>query len=261
MGFIQTNKGFSLIMALIAIAILGCISLAVATLFNSFNAQSRHFNAVSGARTLISTMQGFIAYPNLCIANLAPSVTTTPFNTTQAATPTGIPFAIRLGDPTPTGVVVQAGSTLQNFDVVVQNLDFHNVTLVGADPAVANNKLYSGELVLKLQKNGSYTNVAGGTELKWRSVGILLVSVNPSGFITGCYALASAQQACNQVGGTYNGATTPPCQLPYPCPANSVFLGYVSGVAQCQTLAQIVGACPSGKYLVSDGMGGTLCAP
>jgi len=256
----SAQKGFSLIMALIAIAVVGALSLTVTSLFNSFNAQSRHFNSKVGSRALISTVQGLIAYPNLCIANLesAPQV----FNIAQAATPGGVPLVLQLGGG-PTGPKVQAGSQLRNYDVTVDYLTYRNVNLLGADPAVAGNRLYSGELILKLKKLGQSSAVAGGNELREKGIGTMIVSVNPTNRITGCNALTDARQACAEVGGTYNDSTTPRCKMPYPCAGipNSIFLGYLAnGTPQCKTMSQIVGTlCPSGQYLVSDGNGGVNC--
>jgi competence protein ComGC len=260
MNQIKTEQGFSLVMTMIAIAIIGVISMALTALFSSLNAQSKHMNSVTGARALISTIQGFIAYPNLCIANLDPS--TTSFNATAAASTTGIPLSIQMGSGA-TGAKVEAGSSLFSYDVDVESLTYRNAALAGADPTIAGNKLYSGELVIKLRKSGIVGSVAGGNEMHERGVGTFVVSVNPSNVITGCYALADARQACNEVGGVYNDSTTPKCKLPYPCAGvpNSMFMGYnTSGIPQCKTMSQIVGSiCPSGQYLVSDGSGGATC--
>jgi type II secretory pathway pseudopilin PulG len=255
------QRGFSLVMALIAIAIVGALSLAMTTLFNSFNAQSRHFNSMVGARALISTMQGLIAYPNLCIANLDPS--TRYFNATQAATEHGFSLNLQLGAG-PDGPKVQTGSALKNYDVTVDYLVYRNVGLTGGDPAIAGNNLYSGELALKLKKSGPSKSVAGGNELREKSIGTMIVSVNPTtNLISSCYALTDARQACTDVGGNYDDSTTPRCKMPFPCAGipNAIFLGYSSsGTAQCKTMSQIVGAlCPAGQYLVSNGAGGTTC--
>lgn len=257
----SAQQGFSLVMALIAIAIVGVLSLSATSLFNSFNAQSRHFNSKVGARALISTVQGLVAYPNLCIANLESS--SQPFNVTQAATAEGVPLILRMGAG-PSGPKVQAGSVLNNYDVTVDYLSYRNVSLMGGDPAVAGNRLYTGELVLKLKKLGPSSIVAGGNELREKGIGTMVVSVNPTtNLITGCNALTEARQACTDVGGTYSDTTTPRCKMPYPCAGipNSIFLGYSNtGAPKCQTMSQIVGAlCPSGQYLVSDGSGGVKC--
>lgn len=235
--------------------------MSATALFNSFNAQSRHFNSKVGARSLMSTVQGLVAYPNLCIANLEPS--SKYINLTQAATTDGVPLILQLGAG-PTGPKVQAGSELKSYDVTVDYLSYRNVSLMGADPAVAGNRLYSGELILKLKKLGPATMVAGGNELREKGIGTMIVSVNPTtSMITGCNALTDARQACAEVGGTYSDSTTPRCKMPYPCAGlpNSVFLGYsASGTPQCKTMSQIVGAiCPSGQYLISDGNGGVTC--
>jgi hypothetical protein len=248
-------------MALIAIAIIGALSMTVPILFRSFNAQSKHYNSVVGARSLISTMQGFVAYPTLCIANLDPSSRT--FDPVQAASATGIPMSIQLGSGN-TGPKVEAGSKLQNYDVEVDYLQYRRAAVSGADPAVAGNRLYSGELVMKLKKSGAAKEVAGGNELRERGIGTMILSVNSTtNLITGCYTLADARQACTEVGGTYDDATTPKCKLPYPCDAipNAIFMGYdAANKPQCKTMSQLVGAiCPSGQYLVSDGQGGTSC--
>lgn len=255
------QKGFSMIMALMAIAILGALSMTVAILFRSFNAQSKHYNSVVGARSLISTLQGFVAYPTLCIANLDPSTRT--FDSIQAATPIGIPLSLQLGSGT-TGPKVEAGSILQSYDVTVDYLQYRRAAMAGADLNVPGNRLYSGELVMKLKKSGSSKDVAGGVELRERSIGTMILSVNPTtNQITGCYTLADARQACTEIGGTYDDASTPKCRLPYPCESipNSIFMGYDSAnVAQCKTMSQLVGSvCPAGEYLISDGNGGTVC--
>ncbi|MGZ3769853.1 MAG: type II secretion system protein [Bdellovibrio sp.] len=263
MNSLNTNKGFSLVMALVAIGILACITMGIATLFNSFNAQTRHFKSEAGARALISTLQGIIAYRNLCTANLDPS--TSVFNATTAAlaAPNAMPLAIQLGGaPAPT---VQAGSLLQNFDVTVSYFQIQNAALVGADP-VTGYPLYSGELALSLNKLASTpTGVAGGTQMNVRGIGTIFLAVTPgTNVIAGCWALPNAQQACNQIGGTYNGAAVPPtprCSIPYPCGNNSIFVGYVGNVAQCRTINQLVGqACPTiNQTLYSDGAGGAYC--
>lgn len=257
----NNQKGFSLIMALVAVAIVGALSLGMTTLFNSFNAQSRHFNSMVGARALISTLQGLIAYPNLCTANLDPS--TRHFDATQAATEAGFPLSLQLGAG-PSGSKVQAGSLLKNYDVAVDYLVFRNVSVTGGDPSIAGNSLYSGELALKLRKTGNVKDVAGGVELREKSIGTMIISVDPvTNLISSCYALTDARQACTDVGGSYDDSTTPRCKMPYPCEGipNSIFLGYSSqGKPQCKTMSQIVGTlCPAGQYLVSDGAGGTAC--
>lgn len=257
----SNQKGFSLVMALIAVAIVGALSLTMTTLFNSFNAQSRHFNSMVGARALISTLQGLVAYPTLCIANLDPS--TQYFNATQAATEQGVSLSLQLGAG-PTGPKVQTGSILKNYDVAVDYLAYRNVNITGADPAIAGNMLYSGLLALKLKKLGPSTTVAGGVELREKAIGTMIVSVNPTtNMISSCYTMTDARQACTDVGGTYDDSTIPRCKMPYPCAGipNSIFLGYSSsGTPQCKTMSQIVGAlCPAGQYLVSDGAGGTTC--
>jgi type II secretory pathway pseudopilin PulG len=258
---ISNQNGFSLIMALIAIAIVGALSLAMTTLFNTFNSQSRHFNSMVGARALISTVQGLIAYPNLCTANLDPS--TKVFNETQAATEQGFALSLQLGAGA-SGPKVETGSILKNYDVTVDYLVFRNVALTGGDPAIAGNRLYSGEIALKLKKMGPAKAVSGGTELREKSIGTMIVSVNPTtNIISSCYALVDARQACTDVGGAYDDAGSPRCKMPYPCAGlpNSIFLGYSSsGTPQCKTMSQIVGSlCPAGQYLVSDGAGGTTC--
>lgn len=248
-------------MALIAIAIVGALSMSMMTIFRTFHTQSRHFNSVVGARALLSTLQGLVAYPNLCIANLDPSSQI--FNPTLAATEEGVPMSLFLGGG-PTGLKVQAGSVLLAYDVTIDTLTFRNSHLIGTDPAIAGNTLYSGELILKLKKIGLTSDVAGGTELRERSVGTMTVSVNPTtNTITGCYALTDARQSCIEVGGTYDDSSYPRCKLPYPCSGipNAIFLGYSSsGSPQCKTMAQIVGSmCPAGQYIVSDGSGSIIC--
>lgn len=257
----NSQKGFSLIMALIAIAIVGALSMTATALFNSFNAQTRHFNSKVGSRALISTVQGLVAYPNLCIANLDPASQI--FNPTQAATADGVPLVLRMGGGA-SGAKVQAGSELKSYDVTVDYLSYRNVNVLGADPAVAGNTLYSGELVLKLKKLGPSAQVAGGNELREKGLGTMIVSVNPTtSRITGCNALTDAKQACTEVGGTYSDTTIPRCKMPYPCAGipNAMFLGYAAnGTPQCKTMSQIVGSlCPAGQYLVSDGSGGVKC--
>jgi len=249
-------------MALIAIGILGAISMAVLSLFNTFNAQSKHFNSVVGARALMSTMQGFIAYRQLCFQNLDPSTRT--FNLSLATTPDGMPLSLRLGGGS-TGAKVEAGSVLRNYDVEVDYLSYRNAAFSQMDPQTPTNRLYSGELVLKLKKSGAPNAVAGGNELRERTVGTMVVSVNPvTSQITDCYALMDVRKACEEVGGTYDDTKDPKCQLRYPCEGqlNAMFMGYdANGVAQCRTMAQIVGStCTvSGQFLVSDGAGGMTC--
>jgi hypothetical protein len=257
----RNQNGNSLILALIAVAILGALTLSMMGVFSNFNAQSRHFNSMVGARALTSTVQGLVAYPNLCMANIDPS--TQHFDDVEAATEDGVALSLQLGAG-PSGPKVQAGSVLSNYNFYVDYLSYRNVALVGADPAVAGNRLYSGEMVLKLKKHGPANAVAGGDELREKSIGTMIISVNQTtSMITSCYSLTDARQACTDVGGTYDDATSPKCKMPYPCAGipNSIFLGYSSsGNPQCQTMAQIVGKlCPAGQYLVSDGSGGTTC--
>jgi hypothetical protein len=214
-----------------------------------------------GTRALLSTLQGIVAYPNLCIANLADSSKS--FNPALAATEDGVPISLLLGGG-PTGLKAQAGSVLMSYDVTIESLNYRNAHTIGTDPAVPGNTLYSGELMLRLKKNGQTADVAGGTSLRERSVGTMTVSVNPAtSRITGCYALTDARQSCIEVGGTYDDATYPKCKMPYPCAGvpNAIFLGYSSsGAPLCQTMAQVVGSlCPAGQFIVSDGAGKITC--
>lgn len=259
-GF-NNQSGFSLIMALMAIAVVGALSMTMMTIFRTFNAQSRHFNSMVGTRALLSTLQGIVAYPNLCIANLDPASKT--FNPTQAATEDGVPLSLFMGGG-PTGQKAEAGSTLMSYDVTIDALSYRNAHVIGTDPAVPGNTLYSGELILKLRKMGQTADVAGGAALRERSIGTMTVSVNPtSSMITNCYALTDARQSCVEVGGTFDDTSFPKCKMPFPCEGipKAIFLGYSStGTPQCQTMAQIVGSmCPAGQYVVSDGAGSTTC--
>lgn len=254
---LRSNSGFSLVMALIAVAILVAISLAIAALMNSITAQTRHMNSVAGSRALVSTLQGFMSYPTLCTANLDASTRT--FYLSQATSADGLPLSFQLGSTTEK---VEAGRELRNYDVVTQYLSFHSsATPIAADPMIAGNQLYSGFLVLKLLKRGEGA-VAGGNTMHEIGVGTLILSVTPANYISRCYALADARQACEEAGGVYNDLTTPRCKLSYPCEGvpDSIFMGYDAGVPRCKTAAQIVGeSCPSGQYLVSNGGGGATC--
>lgn len=257
----NNQRGFSLIMSLMAIAVVGALSMTMMTVFRTFNAQSRHFNSMVGTRALLSTLQGIVAYPNLCIANLDPASKI--FNPTLAATEDGMPISLFMGGG-PTGLKAQAGSVLMSYDVTIDNLNYRNAHVIGTDPAAAGNTLYSGELIVKLRKNGQASDVAGGTVLRDRSVGTMTVSVNPAtNTITNCYALTDARQSCVEVGGTFDDTSFPKCKMPYPCSGirDAVFLGYSSsGTPQCQTMAQMVGSvCPAGQYIVSDGAGSVEC--
>lgn len=257
----SNQSGFSLIMALMAIAVVGALSMTMMTLFRTFNAQSRHFNSMVGTRALLSTLQGIVAYPNLCIANLDPA--SKYFNPTQAATEDGVPVSLFMGGG-PTGLKAQAGSVLMSYDVTIDTLSYRNAHVIGTDPAVPGNTLYSGELILKLKKLGQTADVAGGNTLRDRSIGTMTISVNSTtSTITNCYALTDARQSCVEVGGTYDDTTFPKCKMPYPCAGvpNAIFLGYSSsGSPQCQTMAQVVGSmCPAGQYIVSDGPGSVTC--
>lgn len=250
-------------MALMAIAVVGALSMTMMTIFRTFNAQSRHFNSMVGTRALLSTLQGIVAYPNLCIANLSPASKT--FNPTQAATNDGVPISLFLGGGA-TGLIAQAGSDLRSYDVNIESLSYKNAHPIGVDPAVPGNTLYSGELILKLQKRGTASDVAGGTALRERSVGTMTISVDATNTISGCYALTDARQSCIEVGGTFDDTTYPKCKMPYPCDGipNAIFIGYdtSSGARTpiCRTMAQIVGAaCPAGQYIVSDGSGSGKC--
>lgn len=261
MKALDSQSGFSLIMALMAIAVVGALSMTMMTIFRTFNAQSRHFNSMVGTRALLSTLQGIVAYPNLCIANLDDSSKS--FSPTQAATEDGVPISLYMGGG-PTGQKAQAGSFLMSYDVTIETLTYRNAHSIGTDPAVPGNTLYSGELMLRLRKNGPNSEVSGGTSLRERSVGTMTVSVNPAtNTITGCYALTDARQSCVEVGGVYDDTSYPKCKMPYPCAGipNSVFLGYSStGSPQCQTMAQVVGSiCPAGQYIVSNGSGSVTC--
>lgn len=258
---LNNQRGFSLVMALIAIGVIGALGMSMLSLFRSFNAQSRHFSSMVGGRALLSTLQGIVAYPNLCIANLDPASKN--FNAVQAATEEGVPLSIFLGGGS-TGPTAKAGSTLLNYDITIDTLNFRNVNPIGTDPAIAGNTLYSGELVVQLKKMGATTEVAGGNTLRERSVGVMTVSVDAAtNIIEGCFALTDARQACKEVGGTYDDTSYPKCKMPYPCAgkANTMFLGYSSdGIAQCKSMAQLVGSmCPEGQYVVSNGAGAVVC--
>ncbi|WP_413290486.1 type II secretion system protein [Bdellovibrio sp. HCB337] len=260
---INSQSGFSMIMALMAIAIVGALSMAMMTIFRTFNAQSRHFNSMVGARALLSTMQGIVAYPNLCMANLHPG--SRHIDPVQAATEAGVPLRILMGGG-PSGPIVQAGAELRSYDVTIDALTFRNVHPIGTDPGTPGNTLYSGELVVKLKKLGVSTEVSGGNELRERSVGTMTVSVNPaSSNITGCYALTDARTSCIEVGGTYDDTSYPKCKMPYPCDGidGAIFLGYTDTEPKtpiCRTMEQVVGTiCPAGQYIVSNGAGSITC--
>lgn len=258
---IDNQKGFSLIMVLIAIGVIGALGMSMLSMFRSFNAQSRHFSSMVGGRALLSTLQGIVAYPNLCIANLDPASKN--FDLTQAASEEGMPFSLFLGGGV-TGPVAKAGSTLLNYDITVDNLSFRNAHAIGTDPAISGNTLYSGELVLQLKKMGNSADVAGGNTLRERSVGAMTVSVNPTtNVIGGCFALTDARQACKEVGGVYDDTSFPKCKMPHPCEgkADAMFLGYTQqGVPICKSMAQVVGTmCKEGEYVVSDGAGAVKC--
>ena len=258
---VNNQNGFSLIMVLIAIGVIGALGMSMLSLFRSFNAQSRHFSSMVGGRALLSTLQGIVAYPNLCIANLDPASRN--FDAVQAATTEGVPMSLFLGGGA-TGPTAKAGSNLSNYDVGVESLNFTNAHPIGTDPNISGNTLYSGELILQLKKMGASSEVAGGNTLRDRSVGVMTISVDPTtNTIGGCFALTDARQSCKEVGGTYDDTSFPKCKMPYPCEGkgNAIFLGYdKNGVAQCKSMAQIVGdMCPAGQYVVSDGSGGIKC--
>lgn len=258
---IDNQNGFSLIMVLIAIGVIGALGMSMLSMFRSFNAQSRHLSSMVGGRALLSTLQGIVAYPNLCIANLDPASRN--FDATQAATEDGVPLSLFLGGGI-TGPVAKAGSKLMSYDISIDSLNFRNAHAIGTDPAIAGNTLYSGELILQLKKMGESSEVAGGNTLRERSVGAMTISVDPTtNVIGGCFALTDARQACKEVGGTYDDTSYPKCKMPHPCEgkSNTIFLGYSKeGEPQCKSMAQIVGTmCPAGQYVVSDGAGAVIC--
>src|SRR5262249_27012616 len=153
--------------------------------------------------------------------------TTNIFDPTLVVNDDGMPIGFQLGS---TSVHVKDGEALTTYDVLVDSFRFRvssPLTSIGPDPATPGNVLYSGILALKLSKAGGFS-VAGGTSMKERTVGNLVVSVNPTtNAITGCYGTLNAQQACLNMGGIYNPGAAVKCRIPYPCEAapNSIFLG------------------------------------
>jgi hypothetical protein len=254
---VRKDHGFALITAMLAIGLLGALSVAIMIILGSINSQAQNMSSVAGARALITTLQGAISYPTLCATSL--DSTTKIYNNSLAASTLGLPLGFNLG-----AQKVIAGKELLPYDVKTEYLNFRsNLPPIGADPLVPGNQLRTGQLFLKLSKLGG-GKAAGGSEMRERVVGTLILSVNAStNAIARCYALVDAEQACKELNGNYDPGGTPKCKLPFPCAGipNSIFMGYnASNVPQCKTISQIVGStCPLGQYLVSNGMGGASC--
>jgi competence protein ComGC len=255
---VHSERGFTLVATMMALASLGVLTMAVMTLLKSMNSQAQHVNSTAGARALISSLQGTIGYQALCFTSLDSSTQT--YDGALAASPSGLPLSFNLG----AGLKVAAGETLRPYDVKVKSLSFVSTTPpIGADPLIAGNQLYSGQLFLDLTKLGG-DNAAGGATMLTRAVGTLILSVNTaSNAISRCYALVDADQACAELNGIFDPAGSPKCKLPFPCAGipNSIFMGYdTANNPQCKTVAQIVGnTCPAGQYLTADGAGGATC--
>lgn len=257
--FARNNGGFGLITVVIGIASVSVLALIIAGLSQSMFRYGANVNALSNSRGVVNILTGVIAYPNLCKASLQPSTLT--YIPTEADSDDGMKLAFLGGNVLG---VLSDGTTLPAYGLRINLLRFRTLGPPSPDTATPGNQLYSGSLFITMTKVGDPNGYLGGSDMKKKIIGTMVLSVNPStNAITSCYAISGAKQACTDMGGTYTPGGSPQCKLPYPCGSGSgkVFMGYqTDGSPNCYTAAQLIGqTCPANTYLVSNGDGTARC--
>jgi hypothetical protein len=123
----------------------------------------------------------------------------------QPAADGSVPVAFTLPD----GDVIQDNSTPRSVGVVVESVRFMHPLAI---PAANGERVYFGQLQLKV--HSTLTSELGGSSRKPYGFGSAYLSVDSANKVTGCWGEMSVTQMCRNLGGSYNAANTPACDLP-----------------------------------------------
>jgi Tfp pilus assembly protein PilV len=236
------QKGSTLIQLLVAMTIVAITALVIAGLTKNSFMEQRLAQTQMNLLHLKSQLLTALSLETVCTSALRD-------RSFQGATAT-TPLDLEIG-----GAHIKSGLALPAFNLNVKKFEFRNpkLALTGAGGV----QVFTGLVSLELESANK--GEAGGGFFQ-RDVGSMALEVSSAGQITKCYGDTSVEFSCLRLGGRYDSAQTPACQLGWAaCPVKQIPYYKTDGAIGCRTLSDLVGqTCKSGEALVSYA-GGARC--
>lgn len=241
------DAGFSLIEAIVTLAILSVVSLAFAGLFSQFNREMRFTNQKNDANDIRTKTATILSYLPVCDCQL--SANTSPFNANLPSATATISKVMTSCESTAELLIEENKPVPTSRTMLtVDQIQISNIESLGSPD------LYRG--VLKVTyKTDNLVRALRGFELELR------FETDPSSPLN-----QKRLTKCLAVG----GVTASPTASPSPsgitgsCPTGEYLSGVSNGVIQCtplptSTMATV--SCPAGEYLTGINNGAPQCAP
>jgi prepilin-type N-terminal cleavage/methylation domain-containing protein len=237
----RNQKGFGLIETMVSIAIL-TIAMAATTAYILFSSrQNARLMEQLARMDLERQMTSALTMPTVCAAQLASPNVAAPMIFDPALIKPNLPQVLKLlslissTDPKAPAIATLGGAvapTTPGFTVsnLKLNVTSSSTAVIEVDFASTVVPRAIAPLLLPLTIQ---TTAVAGNKLQ----------------ITGCLSGSSPDQICQSLGGTYNAAATPQCQMSVTCPS-----GQVASGTTCVSINSLVAQlCPSGTILESNG--------
>jgi len=211
---LKNQSGFTLIEMLIAVGLLGLVTLGSATMFTTMRMQQEANHIRQDLTSLYSDLGVTISDPVTC--TLAVTGLDIPFNAAAITPGTGLsPISFRLN-----GSVLREGEKVPGYELIADTLAIRNAISVGSDDS---GEIYRGELFVSISSGKQI--LPGQSGFKPRTVGSFFLTV-AAGKVVGCSnrivtTNSGKTEICEALGGFFDTGLT---RCVFPTDVRSVVL-------------------------------------
>ena len=214
----KTNqRGFSLIEIIVAVAILGVVSLGFSTMISQMLGAQKNVQARQDLASLVNEVQTLFAVSTACETALIPG-TNFDFNLAKAPYPAptgappfsfnGLPFRFKVNSDT-----LADATNLQGYELIANRVQLVNALSVGT--TATGSSIYKAQMIGQFSPKASSSGGLKDFNTKVLVTGYLTVS--SAGIITSCSSdnfqeISKATSICTGLGGTMS--TTGKCEFP-----------------------------------------------
>lgn len=257
--------GFSLVEALISLAIISIVSLAFAGLFGQMNREMRATNEKNDANEFFAKTATILSHLPVCDCQL--SANSTPFDSTAAQPISNISKVLSSCEPT--AELLMASNTLipsSRTTLSVDQIQITNIESLGS-PDLYRGILkvtYKSDTLVRALKGFEYelrfeTNPLSPATQKQLTRCVAISGITASPTPTN---ISGSCPSGEYLSGISNGVIQctplpPPTLTSFTCPANEYLTGVVNGTPQCSALK--MKSCPPGQFMVGHNSGNLDC--
>jgi type II secretory pathway pseudopilin PulG len=265
------RNGFSLMEALVGIALLSISMLAVLALVEQVTAQERMERIRNRTLQISTQLESRLQFASTCRETLvSPQDPNQPMTLELTGAPGEVPsFAVgmrlpNVRGPGATDILSEApvGRDLSMYDLSVNRLRLTDV--VEIPDGNAQTRTYLAIVQIGFAVAPGSASVLGGSAFRAINLSPLVITTDTTqgNAVVGCYSSSKTEtpeELCIQLGGRWQNQ----CSLgmvPIQCPPATFPVSVENGAVRCDRLG-LPEACPVGQYLTAVGIESQTCAP